>query len=123
MRRVEDGGWPHAGIAGIGNLALVGLQTGLNSTFLLVCRSLIDSMPRSEKCSDAPKPEIDPNMNKSILMLLSAALLFSLTPVHAAGGGKGKKSDDAAAGDPVMRTVGALGAQGVFSTYMAIAEV
>src|SRR5436190_17812661 len=61
-------------------------------------------------------------MNKSILLLLSA-LLLSLTPAHAAEGGKGKKSNEAAAGDPVMRTVGALGAQGVFSTYMAIAEL
>jgi hypothetical protein len=61
-------------------------------------------------------------MNKSIL-LLTAALMFSLTSGHAADSAKEKKAEKADAGDPAMRSVGALGAQGVFSTYMAIAEL
>ena len=52
-------------------------------------------------------------MNKSVL-LLTTALMFSLTPGHA---------QDAKEGSAMMQTVGALGAQGVFSTYMAIAEL
>ena len=46
--------------------------------------------------------------------VLIAALLLSLTPAHA---------QDPKAGNAVMASVGALGAQGVFSTYMAIAEL
>lgn len=52
-------------------------------------------------------------MNK-LTSFLAAGLLLSLTPAHA---------QDPKAGNPVMHTLGALGAQGVFSTYMAVAEL
>jgi hypothetical protein len=52
---------------------------------------------------------------KKTALLLSAALLLSLTTAPA--------QDPKAKADPVMHTVGALGAQGLFSTYMAIAEL
>jgi ABC-type phosphate transport system substrate-binding protein len=52
-------------------------------------------------------------MTKSTL-LLTAALLLSLAPAQA---------QEAKKGDPAMTTIGALGAQAVFSTYMAIAEL
>ena len=42
------------------------------------------------------------------------ALLLASPAVHA---------QDPKAGNPVMHTMGALGAQGIFSTYMAIAEL
>jgi hypothetical protein len=47
-------------------------------------------------------------------LVLTAALLFSLVPAQA---------EEAKGENPAMRTIGALGAQGVFSTYMAIAEL
>jgi ABC-type phosphate transport system substrate-binding protein len=53
-------------------------------------------------------------MNKTAL-LLTATLLLSLTSSPA--------QDPKAKADPAMQTIGALGAQGVFSTYMAIAEL
>jgi ABC-type phosphate transport system substrate-binding protein len=52
-------------------------------------------------------------MSKSTL-LLTAALLFSLVPARA---------QDPKATHPAMNTIGALGAQAVFSTYMAVAEL
>lgn len=52
-------------------------------------------------------------MNKLVL-LLTAALLAPTLTTHA---------QDPKAGNPVLHTIGALGAQGVFSTYMAIAEL
>lgn len=52
-------------------------------------------------------------MNKLVL-LLTAALLTPVMSIQA---------QDPKAGNPVMHTLGALGAQGVFSTYMAIAEL
>jgi hypothetical protein len=45
--------------------------------------------------------------------VLAAALLFSFPSLQA----------EDKAEEPVMRTIGAIGAQGVFSTYMAIAEL
>jgi ABC-type phosphate transport system substrate-binding protein len=52
-------------------------------------------------------------MMKSTL-LIAASLLLSLSPAPA---------QDPKAANPAMNTIGALGAQGVFSTYMAIAEL
>jgi hypothetical protein len=51
---------------------------------------------------------------KSASLLLLAALLLTGAPARA---------QDPKAGNPVMHTMGSLGAQGVFSTYMAIAEL
>jgi hypothetical protein len=47
-------------------------------------------------------------------LVLTAALLFSFVPAHA---------EEAKAEDPALNTLGAVGAQAVFSTYMAIAEL
>ena len=51
---------------------------------------------------------------KRTILLLTAALLTTAMPARA---------QDPKAGNPVMHTLGALGAQGVYSTYMAIAEL
>lgn len=51
---------------------------------------------------------------KSLVLLLTAAILTAAMPARA---------QDPKGGNPVMHTMGALGAQGVFSTYMAIAEL
>jgi hypothetical protein len=56
---------------------------------------------------------------KQIALLLTATLLLTLTTSQA----QDPKAKAKAEADPVMSSIGALGAQGLFSTYMAIAEL
>jgi hypothetical protein len=62
-----------------------------------------------------PKRQIHSQSMKQTALLLTATLLLSLAPAPA--------QDPKAKADPAMSSIGALGAQGIFSTYMAIAEL
>ncbi len=69
-----------------------------------------------DACSGPVPKTITPRitMMKKLAPLLLAALLLPVLPARA---------QDPKAGNPVMHALGATGAQGVFSTYMAIAEL
>src|SRR5436309_760655 len=109
---VQRGGH-HAGNAEIGNLALTEYCVRRGRHFACLCGRSSPECRVWQQCCSSNLPKSHSIMNKSIL-LLTAALLFALTPARA---------EDSKGGNPVMHTLGALGAQGVFSTYMSIAEL